>query len=164
MSASPPPPSATDAAEVARIARAGAAVEGPLLPVLHALQARFGCVSDEAVRIVADVLNLSRAEVHGVVSFYHDFRSEPVGARVVKLCVAEACQARGVGAVTARLESALGVALGATAPDRSLTLESVYCLGLCGNGPAALVDGRPFADLGGRGFARCVKAAGGGAP
>jgi formate dehydrogenase subunit gamma len=139
-----------DPAAAERIAREGASTEGALLPVLHALQHHFGCVPAAAVPIVADVLNLSRAEVHGVVSFYHDFRSEPAGEHHVKLCLAEACQARG--------EDALGVAMGQTAPDRSVTLEPVYCLGLCGNGPAALVDGRPYADLGGRGFDRCMKA------
>lgn len=147
-----------DPAAAERIAREGASTEGALLPVLHALQRHFGCVPAAAVPIVAEVLNLSRAEVHGVISFYHDFRSEPAGAHHVKLCLAEACQARGVGVVARKLEDALGVAMGHTAPDRSVTLEPVYCLGLCGNGPAALVDGRPYADLGGRGFDRCMQA------
>lgn len=147
-----------DAAEAEKIARAHAPTEGALLPVLHEVQARFGYVPPEAVRIVASVLNLSRAEVHGVVSFYHDFRTEPPGAKVVKLCLAEACQARGVKQVSARMESELGVSLGETAEDGSVTLLPVYCLGLCGNGPAALVEDRPYADLGARGFERCLKA------
>jgi formate dehydrogenase subunit gamma len=145
-----------DPAEAERIARAGASTEGALLPVLHAIQEHFRCVPPESVPIIAEVLNLSRADVHGVVSFYHDFRTEPAGAHHLKLCLAEACQARGVRAVEARLEQTLGVKMGQTTP--ALTLEPVYCLGLCGNGPAALVDGKPYADLGGRGFDRCLKA------
>lgn len=147
-----------DPAEAERIARAHASTEGALLPILHEVQARFGYVPPEAVPVIANVLNLSRAEVHGVVSFYHDFRTEPPGAKVVKLCLAEACQARGVSEVSARLQSALGVQVGGTAKDGSVTLLPVYCLGLCGNGPAALVEDRPYADLGARGFERCLKA------
>lgn len=153
-----PSPLPFDAELVAKIAREGASVEGPLLPVLHAIQSRFGCVSPAAVAIVANVLNLSRAEVHGVVSFYHDFRSEPAGNRVLKLCMAEACQSRGARRVSAKLEETLGVKIGETKPDRSISLEPIYCLGLCGNGPAAMVEGRLYADLEGRGFERCMKA------
>lgn len=147
-----------DAAEAEAIARAHAHAEGALLPILHAVQARFRHVPPEAVPVIARVLNLSRAEVHGVVSFYHDFRTQPPGAKVVKLCLAEACQARGVRQVSARLQAELGVGLGETASDGSVTLLPVYCLGLCGNGPAALVEDRPYADLGARGFERCLKA------
>lgn len=145
-----------DPAEAARLAL-GHPHEGALLPILHSLQAHFGWIAPEAVAWVAERLNLTRAEVHGVVSFYHDFRDQPAGRRVIKVCQAEACQARGSRQVTAQLEAHLGVKLGQTAPDRSLTLEPVYCLGLCGNGPAALIDGRPYADLGGRGLERCLK-------
>jgi len=149
-----------DPAEAARLTREHSHQEGALLPILHALQGRFGWIAPEAVAWVAERLNLSRAEVHGVVSFYHDFREHPAGRQVIKVCQAEACQARGARHVTAQLEERLGVKLGQTAPDRSLTLEPVYCLGLCGNGPAALVDGRPYADLSGRGLARCLKGVG----
>jgi formate dehydrogenase subunit gamma len=116
--------------------------EGPLLPVLHALQHAFGHVPDEAVPIVAGALNLSRAEVHGVVTFYHDFRHALPGRRVLKLCRAEACQARGGDAIAARAEQTLGVAIGETTPDRAVTLEPIYCLGLCASGPSAMLDDR----------------------
>ena len=117
--------------------------EGALLPILHDLQATFGFVSDPAVAQVAEALNLSRAEVHGVVTFYHDFRRAPAGRRVVQLCQAEACQARGAREVTAALETATRLRLGETTSDGALTLQAAYCLGLCASGPAALVDGRP---------------------
>ncbi len=116
--------------------------EGALLPVLHALQHAFGHVPDEAVPIVAGALNLSRAEVHGVVTFYHDFRHEPAGRRVLKLCRAEACQARGGDAITASAEQKLGVTLGNTTKDGQVTLEATYCLGLCASGPSAMLDER----------------------
>ena len=116
--------------------------EGPLLPVLHALQHAFGHVPDAAVPIVAGALNLSRAEVHGVVTFYHDFRHHLAGRRVLKLCRAEACQARGGDAIAARAEQKLGVAIGETTADRAVTLEAIYCLGLCASGPSAMLDER----------------------
>lgn len=121
--------------------------EGALLPILHDIQDKLGWVPPEAVAILAEALNLSRAEVHGVVSFYHDFRHAPAGRREVKLCQAEACQARGGRAVTAAAETLLGVSLGETSVDGAVTLEAVYCLGLCASGPAALVDGHPVARL-----------------
>src|SRR5262249_24595878 len=104
--------------------------EGPLLPILHELQATFGCVAQVATQMVAEALNVSRAEVHGVVTFYHDFRSEPSGYHVLKLCRAEACQAAGGDALAARAEQQLGVTIGSTTPDGRVTLEPVYCLGL----------------------------------
>lgn len=116
--------------------------EGPMLPILHALQEAFGHVPEAAVRMVAEALNLSRAEVHGVVTFYHDFRDAPAGRHVLKLCRAEACQAAGGDALAARAEARLGVAMGATAPDGDVTLEPVYCLGLCATAPSAMIDGR----------------------
>jgi formate dehydrogenase subunit gamma len=121
-----------------------ARLEGPLLPILHALQERFGHVPPETLPVVADVLNLSRAEVHGVASFYHDFRSEPAGRHVVKLCRAEACQSMGSDTALGLLERALGVRLGETSADGRVTLEAIYCLGLCACAPAALVDGVPL--------------------
>jgi len=121
--------------------------EGALLPILHDVQDVFGCVPDAAVPVIAEALNLSRAEVHGTLTFYHDFRRAPAGRRVVKLCQAEACQARGGRAVTAAAETALGVRLGATSENGEVTLEPVYCLGLCASGPSALVDGRPVGRL-----------------
>lgn len=118
-----------------------AGLEGPLLPILHALVERFGHVDDVAVTTVADALNLSRAEVHGVVSFYHDFRREPAGRHVIKVCRAEACQAVGGRQLVADLQEALGIGLGETTPDGRVTLEPVYCLGNCALSPSALIDG-----------------------
>jgi formate dehydrogenase subunit gamma len=116
--------------------------DGPLLPVLQALQDEFGYIDAAAEPLVAEALNLSRAEVHGVVTFYHDFRREPAGRRVLKLCRAEACQAAGGDALAERAQAQLGVAMGTTAPDGSVTLEPVYCLGLCATAPSAMIDGR----------------------
>jgi formate dehydrogenase subunit gamma len=117
-------------------------VEGPLLPILHAVQDAFGHVPTAAVPVVAEVLNLTRAEVHGVVSFYHDFRRAEPGRHVVKLCRAEACQSMGGDALAAHAEQRLGVELGSTRSDGRVTLEPVYCLGLCATAPSAMVDGR----------------------
>jgi formate dehydrogenase subunit gamma len=115
-------------------------LEGATLPILHALQEAFGCVPEEAVPLVAEALNLSRAEIHGTVTFYHDFRKAPAGRRVLKLCRAESCQAAGGDALAARAEQKLGVAMGETTLDSRVTLEPVYCLGLCHSSPAAMLD------------------------
>jgi formate dehydrogenase subunit gamma len=120
---------------------------GALLPLLHAVQEELGCVPGAAIPAIANLLNLSRAEVHGVVSFYADFRSAPAGAHVVRLCRAEACQARGAQALEAAAIARLGVTMGATRADGQVTLEPVYCLGLCATGPNAMVDGRPVSRL-----------------
>jgi formate dehydrogenase subunit gamma len=114
---------------------------GPLLPILHALQDEFGYIDEAAEPLIAAALNRSRAEVHGVVTFYHDFRRAPAGRHVLKLCRAEACQAAGGDALAARAETRLGIAMGATAPDGSVTLEAIYCLGLCATAPSAMIDG-----------------------
>ncbi|HEY6256624.1 MAG TPA: formate dehydrogenase subunit gamma [Xanthobacteraceae bacterium] len=117
-------------------------LEGPLLPILHAFQAEFGCINSAAERLIALALNVSRAEVHGVVTFYHDFRHAPPGRHVLKLCGAEACQAAGGDAIAAQAQARLKLAMGATAADDSVTLEAVYCLGLCAVAPSAMLDGR----------------------
>lgn len=117
-------------------------LKGATLPILHALQENFGCVPEAAVPLVAEALNLSRAEVHGTVTFYHDFRKEPPGRRVLKLCRAESCQASGGDALAARAKDLLGVEMGETTLDRRVTLEAVYCLGLCHSSPAAMLDKR----------------------
>jgi formate dehydrogenase subunit gamma len=117
-------------------------LEGPLLPILHEVQHDFGYVPEEALRQIAGRLNISRAEIHGVATFYHDFRHKPAGRHVVKLCRAEACQSVGSEALAKRAEGQLGVASGNTSADGAVTLEAVYCLGLCACGPAALVDGK----------------------
>ncbi len=123
------------------IITAHAALEGPMLPILHALQDEFGYISEPAMRLVAARLNLSRAEVYGVVSFYQDFRQQPAGRHVLKICRAEACQAMGAEAQAARLLETLGLDWGGTTPDGRLTVEPIYCLGLCACAPSALLDG-----------------------
>ena len=113
-----------------------------LIQILHDVQASLGHVPETAVRTLADVLNLSRAEVHGVVSFYHDFRTEPPGRHIVKICQAEACQAMGSRALTAHAERSLGLSLHET--TEAVTLEPVYCLGNCACSPAIMVDGKTY--------------------
>lgn len=117
-------------------------IPGALLPILHALQAEFGYIDREAERLIAEILNISRADVHGVVTFYHDFREAPPGRHVLKLCRAEACQSTGGDALAARAEARVGVALGNTTADGRISLEPVYCLGLCSVAPSAMLDGR----------------------
>ena len=116
--------------------------EGATLVILHALQEEFGYVAEPAIPMVAEALSLSRAEVHGVFTFYHDFRKEPAGRHVLKLCRAEACQAAGGDALAAHAEAKLGIALGYTTADERVTLEPIYCLGLCATAPSAMLDGR----------------------
>jgi len=130
-----------DAAHAEAIVRAHAAQPGALLPVLHALQREFGYVDRESVAIVAEVLNISRAEVVGTISFYHDFREVPPGRHVLQMCRAEACQAMGAEALIAHAESWLGARLGETTADRRVTLAAVYCLGNCALSPAVMLDG-----------------------
>ncbi len=120
---------------------------GALLPILHAVQAAFGYIPEPAVPMIADALNLSRAEVHGVVTFYHDFRRDPPGRHVLKLCRAEACQAAGCDALAERARAKLGVALGDTTADERVTVEPTYCLGLCAVAPSAMFDGRAIGRL-----------------
>lgn len=143
-------------ARAAEIATAYVSIPGGLLPLLHDLQRHFGCVPDEAVPIVAEALNLSRAEVHGVLTFYHDFRRTPPGRHILKICRAEACQARGASQTIASIERGLSLTLGETAGDGSVTLNAVYCLGLCAIGPAALLDDRPVARLTGARLQRLI--------
>lgn len=129
-------------ARVSEIIAAHQGVEGPLLPILHAIQHQFGHVPQAALPVIAQALSLSKAEVHGVMSFYHDFREEPAGRHVVKLCRAESCQSVGADRVAAHAQARLGVDWHGTTPDGAVTLEPVFCLGLCACGPAAMVDGR----------------------
>ncbi|HWF98467.1 MAG TPA: formate dehydrogenase subunit gamma [Steroidobacteraceae bacterium] len=114
---------------------------GPLLEVLHAIQAQLGHVPPAAVPLVAAELNLSRAEVHGVISFYHYFRSRPPGAHTVSVCRAESCQAVGAEALAAHARQRLGVDFHETTPDGRFSLEPVYCLGNCACSPAVMIDG-----------------------
>lgn len=128
------------------IARAIATEHGnrpdALIEILHEVQSALGYVPEAVVPALASALNLSRAEVHGVVTFYHDFRSKPAGRHVLKLCRAEACQSMGGEAIVQRAEDRLGVACGETSADGRVTLEPTYCLGLCATAPSAMIDGR----------------------
>ena len=123
------------------ISRFGARPE-LLVQVLHAFLERYGFISEEAIRQIASELNLSRAEVHGVVSFYHDFRTTPPGEHTLKICQAESCQAMGSRELSAHAESSLGIDMHSSTEE--LTLEPVYCLGNCACSPAIMVDGRTF--------------------
>ncbi len=122
--------------------------EGPLLPVLHAVQHAFGCVDTEAEAIIANSLNLSRADVHGVVSFYHDYTHEPDPRPVVQICRAESCKARGVEALMAGAKAAAGA---------RVKLHDVYCLGLCSSGPNARVGDNLYARLDAAGLAQVIE-------
>ena len=128
-------------------------LEGPLLPILHEVQHDVGYVPEAALRQIAGRLNISRAEIHGVVTFYHDFRSEPAGRHVLKLCRAEACQSMGSEALAEHAAAKLGltgkdrIAGKGMSADKAVTLEPVYCLGLCACGPTALVDGKVIGRL-----------------
>jgi formate dehydrogenase subunit gamma len=118
------------------------ALEGPLLPILHAVQHEWGHVPEPAIPVIAEALNLGRADVHGVVSFYHDFRGSPAGKTVVKVCAAEACQAVGARDLATAALKAFGLQTYGTTPDGKVTVEPIYCLGLCACGPAAMVGDR----------------------
>lgn len=128
-----------DADLVKRIVAEGKARPGPLLPVLHEIQHALGYVPAEAVPLVADGLNLSRAEVHGVISFYKHFRQQPAGKHVVQLCRAEACQSVGAEALANHVKARLGCDFNETTEDGEFTLEPVYCLGQCACGPSMMV-------------------------
>lgn len=127
-------------------ARAVAAEHGnrpdELIEILHDVQSALGYVPEAVVPALAQALNLSRAEVHGVVTFYHDFRAKPAGRHVLKLCRAEACQSRGAERLAQHAQDALGVGFGGTSADGKVQLEAVYCLGLCSVAPSAMLDGR----------------------
>lgn len=152
-------------AAVAAALGANRAREGALLPVLHAIQRRLGWVPPAAVELVARDLNLSRAEVHGVISFYHHFRTREPGRHVVRICRAEACQALGARALEAHAKRTLGIDFHATTADGAITLEAVYCLGNCGCGPSVLVDADELhARVTPEAFDALVRAARGAAP
>ncbi|WP_417599297.1 formate dehydrogenase subunit gamma [Pararhodobacter oceanensis] len=117
-------------------------LEGALLPILHAVQHQFGYVPAEALPVIAKDLNISRAEAHGVMSFYHDFRDHPAGRTTLKICRAEACQAMGADALVDHAQKTLALDWHETTEDGAITLEQVFCLGLCACGPAMMVDGK----------------------
>lgn len=114
---------------------------GPLIEVLHGIQADLGFIPAAAVPVIADALNLSRAEVHGVITFYHVFRSAPQGRHRVEICRAESCQAVGAEALAERAKERLGVGFEETTTDGAFSLRSVYCLGNCACSPAVMIDG-----------------------
>jgi formate dehydrogenase subunit gamma len=122
-------------------------LEGPLLPILHGIQEEFGYLPGESLPVIAELLNISRAEVHGVVTFYHDYRNHPAGRHVLKLCRAEACQSMGGDAVAAKMQQLLGIGFHETTKDGAVTLEPVYCLGLCACAPSAMLDGEVIGRL-----------------
>jgi formate dehydrogenase subunit gamma len=135
-------PTRYDPAIGAEIIASHGAKPEKLVQILRGICDRYTYISDAAIRQVADALNLSRAEVHGVVHFYHDFRTAPPGRTVVKICQAESCQAMGSRELTAHVERTLGVRLNETTADGSVTLEPVYCLGNCACSPAVMIDER----------------------
>jgi formate dehydrogenase subunit gamma len=134
-------------AEATEIVRRHDGREGALLPILHDVQAAFGFVPEPAIKFLAHALNITRAEVHGVVTFYHDFRRERAGRHVLKLCRAEACQSMDGEALARRMLDRFGLDWGGTTPDGRLTIEATYCLGLCASAPSAMLDGEPMARL-----------------
>lgn len=136
-----------DKTRAAEIIAEAATQDGACIPILHAVQRAFGYVPEEALPMIAQTLNLSRAEVFGVFSFYHDFRHKPAGRHVMKLCRAEACQAMGADALHQHAQDKLRVGVGETTTDGRVTLEAVYCLGLCACAPSAMIDGKVYGGL-----------------
>lgn len=147
LAASPLYRDAADVTRVRAILAENAQREGPLLPVLHAVQAALGHIPPHVIPVIAEGLNIGRAEVQGVVSFYHDFRTVPSGRHVLKLCRAEACKAMGADRLAARVRARLGVDWNGTTADGRVTLEPVYCLGLCAAAPSAKLDRKLVARL-----------------
>ncbi len=143
----------TIAAEI--INRYGAKPE-MLVQILHAFVERYSFISDEAIRQIALALNLSRAEVHGVVSFYHDFRTKPAGKRVIRICLAESCQAMGSRKLTEHAEKKTGLGLNETSSNGELTLEAVYCLGNCACSPAVMDGDRVYGRVDAAAFDRIL--------
>ncbi|MPY80865.1 MAG: NADH-quinone oxidoreductase subunit E [Actinophytocola sp.] len=133
-----------DAETVRAIVAAHRGDRGPLLPILHDIQDTFGYIDQEWIPVLATELNVSRADVHGVITFYTDFRSEPSQATTVRVCRAEACQSLGAERLVADTEQMFGVKLGQTTPDGSVRLEQVFCLGNCALAPAVQINGRMY--------------------
>ena len=142
MTTTEPQPGRTVAEVVTDTVAALEGQRGALLPSLHAIQETLGCVPREAVPLLAERLNLSRADVHGVVTFYHDFRAEPAGRTTVKICRAEACQAVGSSRLVDHVRDRYGMELGETRSDGALTVDQVFCLGNCALGPTVQVGAR----------------------
>ena len=157
--ATAPKPAATPEQETARAicAKHGNRPD-ELLEILHAVQATLGFVPEEVLPVIANALNLSRAEVHGVVTFYHDYRREPAGQHVIKICRAESCQSMNANALCDHAERSLGAPMGETSGDGRYTLEPVYCLGNCALSPAVMIDGQLHGRVDPKRFDRLVSA------
>jgi len=153
-----------DAARARAIIADHAHLAGATLPILHALQREFGYVDPAATPLIAEALNVSRAEIHGAISFYHDFKSAPPGRHTLKICRAEACQAMGVEKLVDRLSRLHRLEMGATTADGGLTVETVYCLGNCALSPSALLDGAPVGRLDAAALDAILAKAAGGPP
>lgn len=136
-----------NADHAARIIAEHKHLAGATMPILHALQEAFGYIDRAAIPAIAEAVNLSQAEIYGVVTFYHDFRREPAGRHTIKLCRGEACQSVGAVALADHAKRRLGVDWHGTSADGQVTLEPVFCLGLCACGPSALIDGEPVSHL-----------------
>lgn len=136
-------------AEIRSVIDAHMHLEGALLPILHALQETFGHVPPASHGPIAEALNITRAELHGVLSFYHDFRDAPAGRHILKICRAEACQAMDGARLAEDTLAKLGLDWHGTTPDGAVTVEPVYCLGLCACAPAVMIDDRPVARVDG---------------
>ena len=157
MPATAPAPSAE---AIDEIVSAHLHLEGPLLPILHALQDSFGHVPAAAAPVIVAALNISRAELHGVISFYHDFRENPAGRHVLRICRAEACQAVGGEVLAEATLRKLGIDWHGTTGNGALTVEPVYCLGLCACGPAVMLDDRVMGRVDGAKLDRLLTEAG----
>ncbi len=136
-----------DLSEATSVVAARSHEKGSAIPIMHDLMERFGYVDRAIVPVLAEALNLSRAEIHGTLTFYHDFRDHPPGRSTLKVCRAEACQARGAVAMHDALRRELGIDWHGTTADGAITIEPVFCLGLCACAPAVLVDEEPVGDV-----------------
>lgn len=145
-----------DPVEAQQVIAPFAALKGGLMEALHGLQHAFGFIPEESYDLLADAFNLSRAEVYGVKSFYHDFRDQPAGHHVIKICQAESCQAVGSRALTDHVQEKLGIALGETSHDGHFTLEAIYCLGNCAVSPNISFDGKLYGRVTAEKFDRLI--------
>ena len=153
------PPAPWNPDRAATIIATHRATEGAALPILHALQDMFGHVPRAAIPMVAEALNLTRAEMHGIASFYHEFRDAPPGRHVLRLCRAEACQAMGADHLHAATQQRLAIGWHETTADGAVTLEPVFCLGLCAVAPSGMLDGAPLGRLDISGLTAALEAA-----
>ncbi len=146
-----------DEVEAQTIISRTTSLKGGLMEALHGLQAAFGYIPEQSYDLLAEGFNLSRAEVYGVKSFYHDFRSTPAGHHIIQICQAEACQSRGGRTLTSHAQKMLGIKLGETSADGHFTLEAVYCLGNCAVSPNITLDGRLYGRISENRFDQLIK-------